>query len=325
MRAIVQDRFGPPETWQLTDAPPPEPGPDDVLVRVHAAALNPYDWHMVRGDPYIARLSPTVGHGKPSARVAGVDGAGTVEAVGSRVQDWQVGDEVFGLLRGSLAEYACANATNIAAKPVALNFEQAAAVPMAATTALRGLRDVADVHPGQRILVNGAGGGIGTFAVQYAAGLGADVTGVCSAGNRELVHSLGAKRVVDYAAQDFTRAGAQYDVILDNVSNRPLRHLRRALTPTGTLVVNGGGSPGRVFGGAGAVARAVLLDRMVRQRIRPIPTTFDAEQLNTVAGLIDTGVLNPVVGRTYPLDEAAEGLRYVEQGHARGKVVVTVA
>ena len=323
MKAIVQERFGPPDVLRFEDTDPPEVGVDDVLVRVHAAALNPYDWHMLRGDPYVARLMG-VGLTKPKARVAGVDAAGVVEAVGSNVRELRPGDEVLGRFRGAFAEYACAVQDDVVPKPASLTFEQAAAVPMAATTALRGIRDVGEVKAGQRVLVIGAGGGIGTFAVQIAAALDAEVTGVCSTGNVELVRSLGAAQVFDYTKEDFTAGPTRYDVILDNVSNLPLAKLRGALTPKGTLVLNGGGSPGHVFGPIAGLLKAVVVNLFVSQRLRPLPSKPTREELLTVTELIESGRLTPIVDRTYPLADTAEGLRYVEQGHARGKVIITV-
>jgi NADPH:quinone reductase-like Zn-dependent oxidoreductase len=324
MKAIMQERFGPPDTLRLVDTDPPEVGTDDVLIQVHAAALNPYDWHMLRGDPYVARLMG-VGLTKPKVPVAGVDAAGVVEAVGSNVRELRRGDEVLGGVRGAFAEYACAAQDKVVPKPGSLTFEQAASVPMAATTALRGIRDVGKAKAGQRVLVIGAGGGIGTFAVQIAAALGAEVTGVCSTGNVELVRSLGAAHVVDYTNEDFTAGPTRYDVILDNVSNLPLAQLRGALTPKGTLVLNGGGSPGLVFGPITGLLKAVVVNLFVSQQLRPLPSKPTREELLTVTELIVSGKLRPVVDRTYPLADTAEGLRYVEQGHARGKVVVTVA
>src|SRR5947207_3963989 len=233
MKAIVQERFGPPDVLQLVDTDSPEAGAGEVLVRVHAAALNPYDWHILRGDPLIARLMGEVGLTKPKARVAGIDAAGVVEAVGANVRGVRHGDEVLGFCRGAFAEYARAEADTVVPKPAGLTFEQAAAVPMAGATALRGIRDVGAVRAGHRVLVNGAAGGVGTYAVQMAAALGAEVTGVCSTRNAGLVRSIGAAHVVDYTTEDFTDGRAHYDVILDNVCNRPLSRLRRALTPTG--------------------------------------------------------------------------------------------
>jgi NADPH:quinone reductase-like Zn-dependent oxidoreductase len=328
MKAIVQERFGPPDVLHLADTDLPGIGPGDVLVRVHAAALNPYDWHMMRGDPYVARLMGAVGLTRPRSQVAGIDAAGQVEAVGADVRGLHPGDEVMGFCPGSFAEYARTRADLLVPKPASLTFEQAAAVPMGAVTALRGIRTVGQVQPGQRVLVNGAAGGVGTFAVQIAAALGAEVTGVCSSRNVELVRSLGAAHVVDYTREDFTDGRVHYDVVLDNVGNRPLRRLRRALTPTGTLVANGGGSPGRVFGAVGAMLRMLAVNAFVRQRLRLIlpaaPAGPTHDDLLAVTALIEAGTLTPVVDRIYSLTDTAEGVRYVEQGHARGKAVVTV-
>lgn len=248
MKAIVQERFGPPDVLRVADTDLPEVGANQVLVRVHAAALNPYDWHMMRGDPFVARLMGAVGLTRPKARVAGIDAAGQVEVVGADVRGLQLGDEVLGFCPGSFAEYARTTADLLVSKPASLTFEQAAAVPMGAVTALRGIRTVGRVQAGQRVLVNGAGGGVGTFAVQIAAALDAEVTGVCSAGNVELVRSLGAAHVVDYTREDFTDGRVQYDVILDSVGNHPLSRLRRALTATGTLVANGAARPATCSG-----------------------------------------------------------------------------
>jgi len=324
MKAAVQNRFGPPDVLQLVETDRPEAGADDVLVRVRAAALNPADWHILRGDPLVARLMG-VGLTKPKARVAGIDAAGVVEAVGANVRLLQAGDEVLGFCRGAFAEYACAAADKAVPKPASLTFEQAAAVPTAATTALRGIRDVGEVQAGRRVLVNGAGGGVGTYAVQIAAALGAEVTGVCSTRNVDLVRSLGAAHVIDYTTEDFADGRTRYDVIFDNVSNLPLSRLRRALTAQGTLVLNGGGSPGHVFGPVGGIARAIVAGGFVSQRLRPLPVRQDRDELLAVTGLIEDGKVMPVVSRAYPLADTAEGLRTVEQGHTRGKLVITVA
>jgi NADPH:quinone reductase-like Zn-dependent oxidoreductase len=323
VKAIVQDRFGSPDVLQLADTGLPEAGAGDVLVRVHAAALNPADWHILRGDPLVARLMG-VGLTKPKARVAGIDAAGVVEAAGSDVRGLRTGDEVLGFCRGAFAEYACAAADMVVPKPAGLTFEQAAAVPVAATTALRGIREVGGVTAGQRVLVTGAGGGVGTYAVQIAAALGAEVTGVCSTRNVELVRSIGAAHVIDYTTGDFTDGRTHYDLIFDNVSSLPLSRLRQALTPKGTLVLNGGGSPGHVFGPVAGILRAVVANAFVSQRLRPLPTRQNQEELLAVTRLIEDGKLTPVVDRTYPLANTAEGLRHVEQGHARGKAIVTV-
>jgi NADPH:quinone reductase-like Zn-dependent oxidoreductase len=326
MKAIVQERFGSPDVLQFVDTDLPEIGPDDVLVRVHAAALNPYDWHMLRGDPYVARFMGEVGLTKPrhKHRIAGVDGAGTVEAVGANVHGLQPGDEVLGWFQGSFAEYARAAADRVVLKPARLSFEQAAAVTMAGETALRAIRDVGQVRAGHRVLINGAAGGVGSFAVQIAAALGAEVTGVCSTRNVELVRSIGAAHVIDYTKDDFTDGRTQYDVVHDNVGNQPLRRLRRALTPTGTLVSNAGGSPGHLFGPIAGILRVVVVNGLVRQRLRPLLDTWTREHLLSVTELVEAGKLTPVVGRTYSLADTAAGVRYVEAGHARGKVVITV-
>ncbi|WP_330349885.1 NAD(P)-dependent alcohol dehydrogenase [Streptomyces sp. NBC_00582] len=328
MKAIVQERFGPPEVLRPAEIDRPTVGAGQVLVRVRAAALNPYDWHMLRGDPYVARLIGGVGLTRPRQRVAGIDAAGQVEAVGAGVQGLRPGDEVLGFCPGAFAEYARTTPDLLVPKPPGLTFAQAAAVPMGAVTALRGIRTVGRVRAGQRVLVNGAAGGVGTFAVQIAAALDAEVTAVCSAGNAGLVRSLGAAHVVDHAREDFTERHGRYDVILDNVGNHPPARLRRALTPTGTLVANGGGSPGRVFGAVGSLLRTAALDTVVRQRLRPIlpsaPSGPTHEDLLAVTALVDSGRLTPVVDRTYALADTAEGLRHVERGHARGKAVITV-
>jgi NADPH:quinone reductase-like Zn-dependent oxidoreductase len=326
MKAIVQQKFGPPDVLQFVDPDEPQIGPEDVLVRVHAAALNPYDWHMVRGDPYVARLMGVVGLTKPKPPVVGVDGAGVVEAVGANVHDVRAGDEVLGRFEGSFAEYARAEADRVVPKPARLTFEQAAAVPMAGQTALRAIRDVGQVRAGHRVLINGAAGGVGTFAVQIATAFGAEVTGVCSTRNIELVRSIGAAHVIDYTQEDFTDGRVHYDVIQDSVGNQPLSRLRRALTPTGTLVSNAGGGPeGRVFGPIGGILRLLAVNVVARQRLRPLPDTWNREHLLTVTALIDAGELTPVLDRTFPLADAAAGLRYLEEGHARGKVVVAVS
>lgn len=328
MKAIVQDRFGPPDVFQLADVDVPQIEDDEILIKVHAASLNPYDWHMLRGDPYAARLAGEMGWTMPKNRVAGIDVAGRVEAVGAGVDDVKPGDEVFGFCPGAFAEYGRTKPALVVPKPSSLTFEQAAATPMAAVAAWRGLRDVADVQAGQQVLVNGAGGGIGTFAVQIATALGAEITGVCSSSKVELVGSLGAARVINYQRDDFTNMDDRYDVIFDNVSTHPLRDLRRTLTPTGTLVANGGGSPGRVFGALGAMLRLVAMNAVSSQRLRAVmpavPNGPTQENLRSVLELVETGKVVPVIDRTYPLTDVADGLRHVESGHATGKAVVTI-
>ena len=323
MKAIVQDRFGPPEMLRFADVDVPRIGAADVLVRVHAAALNPYDWHVLRGDPRIARLMG-IGLTRPRNRIAGADVAGVVDAVGADVRGLRPGDEVLGFARGSFAEYAAADAARVVPKPATLTFEHAAAVAMAGQTALRAIRDVGRVRAGQRVLINGAAGGVGHCAVQIAVAFGAEVTGVCRPGNAELVRRLGAAHVVDHTTEDFADGRRHYDVVLDNVGNRSLRDLRRAITPSGTLVLNGGGSPGKVVGAVGRVAAAAVLDLLAGQRIRPLLDTWDRRHLLAVTELVAAEELAPVVDRTYPLASVAEGLRHIETGHARGKSVVTV-
>ena len=324
MKAVVQDRFGPPHTMQMLSVDRPEIGSGEVLLKVHAAAVNPYDWHMVRGDPRVARLMGGVGLTKPKARIAGVDVAGRVLDVGSDVHDLRPGDEIFGFALGAFAEYAIADAALVVPKPAGLTFEQAAALPMAAVTALHAIRDRGKVQSGQRVLVNGAAGGVGTFAVQIAAALGAEVTGVCSARNTDMVRNIGATHVIDYGSEDFADGTRQYDVILDNVGNRIIRDLRRAATPTGIVIVNGGGSPGHIIGAVGSILRAAIVNLFVRQQITMVPTTWSRDDLLAVTEMVDTGTLRPVIDRTYPLADAAAGLQHVEAGHARGKVVITV-
>src|SRR6201997_1364512 len=248
MKAIVQERFGPPDVLQLVDTGLPEAGAGDVLVRVHAAALNPYDWHIMRGDPLIARLVGEVGLTRPKARVAGVDAAGRVETAGANVRGLRHGDEVLGFCGGAFAEYARAEADKVVPKPVSLTFGQAAAVPMAGAAALRGIRDVGAVRAGHRVLVNGAAGGVGTYAVQIAVALGAEVTGVCSTRNLELVRSLGADHVVDYTREDVTRGGEHYDLIVDNVSTHSVSDYRRVMSPQGVYVMIGSATTGHWFG-----------------------------------------------------------------------------
>ena len=266
-----------------------------------------------------------VGLTRPKARVAGIDAAGVVEAAGANVRGLRNGDQVLGFSRGAFAEYACAAADLVVPKPAGLTFEQAAAVPIAATTALRGIRDVGQVTAGQRVLINGAGGGVGTYAVQIAAALGAEVTGVCSTRNIELVRSIGAAHVIDYTTEDFTGGRTRYEVILDNVSSLPLARLRGALSPKGTLVLNGGGSPGHVFGPVAGIVRAVAANAFVVAAAAPAPVSAEpggaARRNRAHPGREAHAGRRPDL----PLAETAEGLRTVEQGHTRGKIVVTVA
>jgi NADPH:quinone reductase-like Zn-dependent oxidoreductase len=325
VKALVQNRYGPPESLRLLAVDRPVPGPDEVLIEVRAAAVNPYDWHMLRGDPYVARLTfGRNGLRRPPSLIAGIDVAGRVAATGSGVRGLRVGDGVLGFAAGSFAEYVTTPADQVVPVPAGLTFEQAATLPVAGTTALRALRSTAALKPGQRLLVIGAGGGIGTFAVQIGVALGAEVTGVCSTRNVDLVESLGAARVVDYTTDDFAADGATYDVVLDNVGDRSLRRLRRVLTPGGVLVVNSGGSPGKVFGAMGRMIGATLADRFTRQRLAVLPTVMSQEELLSLTALVADGKVTPVVDRTVTLPEVPEAIARIEQGHTRGKIAVTI-
>ncbi|MDG4780889.1 NAD(P)-dependent alcohol dehydrogenase [Micromonospora sp. WMMD961] len=326
MKAIVQDRYGPSETLSLADVDTPVPAPDEVLVRVEAAALNAYDWHVMRGDPRVARLA--LGRSRPRARIRGRDFAGRVEAVGSRVREIHPGDAVFGDLgeaNGAFAEYVCVSENLVTAKPANLTPQQAAALPLAGVTALMGL-DAGQVRPGHRVLVNGASGGVGTLAVQLATVLGATVTAVCSTRNVDLVRSLGAEHVVDYTRDDFARDARRYEMVFDLVGNRSLRALRRVLTPTGTLVLSGGGvfRGGSLIGPIGLIARGRLLAPFVRHRIVVLTAVPGRRHLDTLRAYAETGRLTPVIDRSYPLHEVPKAMRYLEDEHARAKVVITV-
>jgi NADPH:quinone reductase-like Zn-dependent oxidoreductase len=325
MKAIVQDRYGSPDVLELKDIDKPDIGDDEVLIRVRAAGVNPGDWAIMSGLPYIAR--PVYGLRKPKNAVRGTDVAGTVEAVGNSVTRLQPGDEVFGWcsgLGGAFAEYAAASEDRLALKPANLSFEEAAAVPMAGLVALQALRDHGGVRAGQKVLINGASGGIGTFAVQIAKALGAEVTGVCSTRNVDMVRSIGADHVIDYTQEDFTQKDQRYDFILDNVANHSLSDLRRALTPTGTLVPNGGGFDNPWFASGGRVVSAHVLKRFVSHRLRPFLVSPNLEGLVVLKELIEAGKMTPVIERTYPLSEAPEAIGHVGGGHARGKIAVTV-
>jgi NADPH:quinone reductase-like Zn-dependent oxidoreductase len=325
VKAIVQERYGSPDVLALRDVDRPVPGDNEILVRVHAASANAYDWHFMRGDPYLARLA--MGLGGPKLKIRGRDFAGRVEAVGKDVRAFQPGDDVFGDIDGSFAEYVCLPQGVLERKPANLTFEEAAAIPLAGRTALKGLRDVGKVRPGQRVLVNGASGGVGTFAVQVGKALGAEVTAVCSTRNVELVTSLGADYVIDYTKGDFTRDGQRYDVVFDLVGNHSLGALRRALTPEGTLVLSGGGQSrgGALLGPLKMMMRAQLTAMFVRrQGIHVLQTPLDQGILTSLRELAESGKLKPVIDRTYKLAEVPDAIRYLEKEHARAKVVVTV-
>jgi len=324
MKAMTQDAYGSADVLRLDDIPIPTPKPDEVLIRVHAAGVGPEVWHPMTGQPYLVRV---MGYGvrRPKIPVPGRDLAGTVEAVGTDVKDLEVGDEVYGSGRGTLAEYACAPAGRIAPKPSNLSFVQAAAVPVSGCTALLGLRDEGRVQPDQSVLIIGASGGVGTFAVQLAKTFEAQVTGVCSTPKVDLVRALGADHVIDYTREDFATKPQRYDLILDTAGRRSVARLRRALMPAGTLVIVGGEGGDRVTGGfLQRQIGSLVLNPFVQQRLRGLASNERREDLLYLKDVIESGVVKPVIDRTYPLDEAAKALRDDEQGHGRGKKVVTV-
>ena len=320
MKAITQDRYGSAEVLETRDIARPEIAHDEVLVRVHAASIHIGDWVLMTGVPYVMRMA--TGLSKPKHRVPGTDVAGTVEAVGAQVLGLQPGDEVFGWCAGAFAEYASGLADQFVKKPASLTFEQAAAVGVSATTALQLLRDDGKVQPGQNVLVNGASGGVGTFAVQIAKAFGAEVTGVCSTRNVDIVRSIGADHVIDYTREDFRTGTARYDLILDNVGDRSMADTRRALTPNGMLISNGGGHSG---GKLGRVIRNALASMVVRQQARPSVKTQNRADLVALKELVEAGKVTPVIGGTYPLGQTAEAIGHVAGGHARGTLVIVVA
>jgi NADPH:quinone reductase-like Zn-dependent oxidoreductase len=324
MKAIVYERYGPPEVLSLKEIDKPVPAQGEVLVRVHAASVNPYDWHFLRGTPAFIRLF--IGMGKPRSPRVGADVAGVVEAIGPGVTRFKAGDAVFGTCKGSFAEFACGKESNLALKPAGVPFEQAASLPIAGLTALQGLRDCARVQPGQTVLINGAAGGVGTFAVQIAHSMGARVTGVSSARNGEQVRSLGADQVIDYAQEDFTQSAAKWDVVFDLVGNRTLAEFRRALQPKGVFVSCGGGGPDKKASElSGIMFGKMLIAPFVSQRLTGVFAKMNAADLSALAAMIETGTLKTVIDRTYALAETADAVRYVETGHARGKVIIAVA
>jgi len=321
MRAIVHRRYGPPDVLRIEEVDRPAPTDGEVLVRVVAASVNPADWHAIRGRPYLVRL---VGYGlrSPTHRVPGTDVAGTVEVVGSDGCGLKVGDPVFGWAQGSYAEFAIARADRLALKPRELSFEQAAAVPTAGVTALQGLRDCGRLQAGQDLLVIGASGGVGTFAVQIAKALGARVTGVCSTGNLEMVRSIGADGVIDYLREDVVRSGRRYDLIFQLAGTRSPLALRHILRPSGTLVLCSGDGP---MSGLDRIALAAVASPLVGQRLVFFVARQRRSDLATLAELIEAGRLHPIIDRTYPLAETREAIRYVEARHARGKVAIAAA
>jgi NADPH:quinone reductase-like Zn-dependent oxidoreductase len=322
MKAIVYSDYGLPDVIRCEETERPTPGDNEALIRVRAAAVNPYDWHGLRGKPYFLRMM--TGLRKPKDTRLGVDVAGVVAAVGRNVTAFKPGDEVFGSCRGAFAEYACAPEKALAIKPENVTFEQAAAAPVAAFTALQGLRDTGRIQPGQKVLINGAAGGVGTFAVQIARSFGAEVTGVCSTRNVEMVRSIGADRVCDYTREDFTRGAQRYDLILDCVGNHSLSACRRVLSPKGKYVMVGG-QGGQWLGPLPRVLGALVWSWFSSRKLTMTMATARREDLAVLRELLAAGKVTPVIDRRYTLSEVPEAMRYLGEGHARGKVVITTA
>jgi NADPH:quinone reductase-like Zn-dependent oxidoreductase len=325
MKAIVYCDYGV-ANLKLEEIEKPVPNDDQILVRVRAASVNPYDWHFIEGTPYVIRAMG-IGLRKPKDIRLGVDFAGTVEAAGKNVTQFKPGDEVFGGRSGAFAEYVCPRAAgSVALKPASVTFEQAASINIAGVTALQAVRDKGKIQPGQKVLINGASGGVGTFAVQIAKAFGAEVTGVCSGRNVDLVRSLGADHVIDYTKEDFTKSDQRYDVILDNVANHSLSECRRVLTPNGIYVLIGGGGANEqgLLGGLAKALKAALLAKFVSQKMGMMMAEPSNKDLAILAEMMESGKLKPVIDRTYKLDQLPDAIRYVEQGHARGKVIVAV-
>jgi NADPH:quinone reductase-like Zn-dependent oxidoreductase len=323
MKAIVYHNYGPPDVLKCEDLEKPAAGDNEVLIRVRAASVNPMDWHFMRGAPYVVRAA--AGLTKPKNTRLGVDLAGLVEAVGRNVTQFQPGDEVFGAGRGAFAEYVCAPEKALAAKPANLTFEQAAAVPVAgAFSALQGLRDKGRIQPGQKVLINGAAGGVGTFAVQIAKAFGTTVTGVCSTRNVGLVRLIGADHVIDYTREDFTRSGQRYDLILDCAANHSLSACRRVMSPRGIYVIVGGPGRGRWIGPLIYPLKALLLSPFVSQKLLMFLASPNKDDLVVLKELIEAAKVTPVIDRCYTLREVPEAIRYLEEGHARGKVIITL-
>ena len=322
MKAMIQEHYGSAQELRLAEVERPRIGDGDVLIRVRAAGVNPADWAIMSGLPYIAR--PVYGLRTPHVGVRGTDVAGEIETVGANVTRFRAGDEVFGWCTGAFAEYACAREDALEPRPANLTFEQAAAVPMAGLVALQALRDQGRLRGGQKVLINGASGGIGTFAVQIAKVLGAHVTGVCGTSNVDLVRSIGADQVIDYSHVDFTKTDERYDFILDNVGNHSLSDLRRVLAPAGTLVPNAGGFENHWLAGGGRVVSALVMSRFVSQTLRPFLVSPTRRDLVALRELLEAGEVRPVIERTYPLSQTPLAIDHVGAGHTRGKVAITV-
>lgn len=322
MRAIVQERYGAADVWRVADVARPEIADNEVLVKVHAAGLDRGTWHLMTGLPYLGRLA--IGLRKPKKPVPGLDLAGTVVAVGSSVTRFTVDDVVFGIGRGSFAEYAAAREDKLARKPANLTFAQAAVVPVSGLTAIQGLRDAGRLKAGQHVLIVGASGGVGTYAVQVANAFGANVTGVCGTPKVDLVRSLGADHVLDYTADDFADGSQRYDLVFDIGGNSTLSRLRRTLAPRGTLVIVGGEGGGKLAGGIDRQLRALALSPFLRQRLTmKVPKEHHAD-LEALTDLIEAGAVTPSIDRAYPLDQAADAMRHLDAGRARGKIAITI-
>jgi NADPH:quinone reductase-like Zn-dependent oxidoreductase len=323
MKAIVYHRYGSPDVLSYEEMAKPAPAENEVLIRVRAAAVNPYDWHFMRGEPYAVRIVAR-GLRKPKDPRLGADVAGVIEAVGKNIKQFKPGDAVLGSCKGAFAEYACASESKLAMKPDNITFEQAASVPIAAFTALQGLRDEGKLQPGQKVLINGAAGGVGTFAVQIAKSFGAEVTGVCSARNVEMVRSIGAAQAVDYTQEDFTKSARRYDVILDCVGNHSFSECRRVLNPRGVYVGAGGTTDNWMIGPLTSALKALVLSWFVSQKQVMVLAKPSKEDLAIMGKLMEAGKVTPVIDRSYSLSEVPDAIRYLEAGHARGKVVITV-
>ena len=323
MKAIVFHAYGSPDVLKLAETEKPAPGDNEVLIRVRAASINPLDWHFMRGTPGFLRL--ITGFGMPKSPRLGVDVAGQVEAVGKNVTQFKPGDEIYGTGKGAFAEYACASGTTLALKPASVTFEQAASVPIAGLTALQALRDKAHIQPGQRVLINGAAGGVGTFAVQMASSFGVEVTGVCSTRNIDMVRALGADHVIDYTREDFTQGARRYDAILECVGNHSFSACRPVLNPRGICIGIGGGGPDlRTSVILAGIMKDIVLSWFVSQKRTGILAKSNTADLNVINDLMTTGKVTPVIDRRYSLAEVPEAIRYLEAGHARGKVVIAV-
>jgi NADPH:quinone reductase-like Zn-dependent oxidoreductase len=320
MKAIVYSTYGAPDVLRLEDIPKPVPGDDEVVIRVQASTVNPADWHFMRGRPYLVRMM--TGLRKPRNSRLGIDVAGEVDTVGRNVTRFKPGDQVFGWCRGAFAEFVSVSASAIVEKPPSVTFEQAACVPVAAVTALQGLRDKGRIQSGHMVLINGASGGVGTFAVQIAKSFGADVTAVCSSRNVEMARSIGADHVIDYSKDDFTQSEKHYDLILDTVGNHSLSAYRDVLTPNGRYVQIGGPNKGQWVGPLTAPLKAIVFSLFVSQKFGMFIARGNAADMATIGDLMATGKVKAVIDRRYGLSDVADAIRYLEEGHARGKIVI---